>query len=230
LPHEHGAYLTLGGASAAGLLIAPSWAGVGLALAVAAAFFARAPLEALHRPARFDRAALSGYAAVAALGVALGGLAAALIAGAVIALSWAGRLTRHHRHALFELCGMAVLGALGGGIAEVGGAQPLTAAALAVVLGSHAATAVPLVRTELRPAERKDSGRADQWAAILLLVAATGLVALGRPSSALVLLPRAIHVAARRLRALPRMRPSLVGLRESLLLAVTIALCVLVFR
>src|SRR5690348_5219184 len=71
LPHEHGGYLTLAGATAAAAVLAPHpLQAIGVGLSLSAAFFARGPLESKHA-ARFDRVALAAYVLIAGMGMLL---------------------------------------------------------------------------------------------------------------------------------------------------------------
>lgn len=241
VPHEHGGYLTSIGAALAAIAVAPSPApAAGLGIAVVAAFFARGAVDrvAVGKPlARWDRPAL---AALAAMMIAGGWLAAiagwwwAAVTAAVCAAMLAGSVlaqrARRQRHALFEALGMAALGASAGVGALAGGASVDAAAAAGLALGSHAAIAVPLVRTELRRKERALGKQALGVAALALLAAAGGLWALGHPLAAAALAPRTLHVADRALRDPEPLAPSLVGARETVALLVCIALIVVAVR
>jgi len=224
LPHEHGAYLTLVGATAAGVALAerplPAF-GVGLALA--AAFFARGPVEAHHR-GRFDKAASIIYALLAFAGITLAHqpLLALFVIGLVVVSFWM-RAEKRHRDALFELAGMAALGAASGAIARIGGADADAALLSSLVMAAHAAVAVPLVRSELRPRERALAPRVVLGASLALLLAALLLLRLGGPLLPLTLLPRLVTLVTRgRIR-----KPAWIGLRETVALAATVALLVI---
>lgn len=235
LPHEHGGYLTLAASVVAGVLAAPRHLpGLAVGLALAAAFFARGPLERdAERRARFDGALLGALAVVVTLGAWIASwtsaTAALLAAGLplmVVASSLYARRRRLHRHPLFELGGMGFLGGCAGLLALVGGAPPAIAATVAVVCGVNAVVAVPLVRTELRRNERAASGRAEIVAVAALLVGALAVVALGVGGAALAFAPRLVTLAQRRLAPIA-LRPSQVGLRETATLAAAVALLLL---
>jgi hypothetical protein len=220
LPREHGGYLTIGGATAAGMWLAPApLAAFGVGLALAASFFARGPIESrCARP--LDLVALGGYATLAMVGALLAKQPLVLLlAGALVGVSAWVRARKSHRESGFELSSMAGLGAAAGPIALAGGASPGTALIASLVVGTHAALSVPLVRTELRPRERDLRSGADALAALGLTTCAATVSALGMPLAALALVPRALHLVARRLGWMSGWRASQVGLRETLELA-----------
>lgn len=233
LPHEHGGYLTLAGATIAGVAFASAHAtAAAFGVVAIAAFFARAPLEqlALRRPAAHDRLALALLIAVA-LGAALlanatspVAAAAALGTGAaIVTSSLAARYERWHRTALFELVGMGALGASAGVIAVVGGASLRVGFVLAVVLGVHTALAIPLVRTRLRKKERGRARQAEMSSLAALMAAAFTLVAVAAPGATLALVPRTLQIVARAQPPRP-MRPTAVGLWETAVLAACVVL------
>lgn len=235
LPHEHGGYLTVLGATVAGVALADArGAALAVGVATAAAFFARAPIEQLarRRAAHFDAPLAAALVVVAAGAAAVAGgwraLAALAPAVAVVLASALARRARVGRKVWFEAAGMAALGASAGLIAVVGGADLTRGAALAVVFGVHAGVAVPLVRAEVRPRERERARDAGELALVVLAGAFVALVSLGAAWWAVALVPRALHAAARALTPPPpRARPTLVGLRETALLALAIVLLVL---
>src|SRR4051794_16475235 len=116
LPNEHGAWLTLAGATVAGIALASDrWTAGGFALALAAAFFARAPLERA-RPAAWDGAARIVYGVALVAGALVAGRSqqwlgagAALLAGGLLAVSWWARRTGSQRTPSFEAISMAAL-------------------------------------------------------------------------------------------------------------------------
>jgi hypothetical protein len=242
IPHEHGGYLTSLGAALAAVGIAPApLAALGVGVAVVAAFVARGAIDrlAVGKPlARWDRPALALLAALMAGGALLvgwraspwWGAATAAVCLAMLAGSVTAQLARKQRDALFEALGMGALGASAGLGAFAAGASLAAAATAALALAAHAAIAVPLVRTELRPRERALGGRALVLAALGVLVAAGGLMALGHPLAAAALAPRALHVADRAIRRPAPPRAGIVGLRETLALLVCVGLVVAALR
>ncbi len=245
LPHEHGGYLTLAGSVAVGALEAPRPSvAIGLGLALAAAFFARGPLEQrAGKRGRFDRALLAALLLLAVIGglVAAPAGAVAWLAVALPALlvgsSLLARMRRLHRHPLFELSGMGFLGACAGLLAWAGGAPWPTAATAAIACAANAVAAVPLVRSELRPRERTFSARAELAAVALCVVGAlviaalppvapSGAALLSRGGRSLALVPRLVAILQRRLAPLT-LSPTSVGLRETGILVATVALLVI---
>ncbi|HEY7957699.1 MAG TPA: YwiC-like family protein [Polyangia bacterium] len=233
IPHEHGAYLTIAGAAVAGAWVAPSpLASIGVAIALAAGFFARGPIET-RAPKRWDRLALAIYALGIAGGAALAGwarprLALAALAMAAIppAAAFAARRMRRLRGLGFELLGMGALGASAGPIALAGSAPYKLSALLALVIGVHAALAVPLVRTELRRRERPRASRIENWAMGALAATASLTIFVGPARLALALAPRALHLAARRTGGLGTRPASWVGARETVALAFAVVFAV----
>jgi hypothetical protein len=237
VPSEHGGYLTLAGAAVTAALVSPRpWAVVAGAVALAAAFFARAPLEKLGRRGSlrpWDAPALVAYTLLALLG---GGLAVAasgargwtvgLAAGAIVAASLLARRLRSHRSATFELAGMGALGGCAGVLAWLGGAPPQLAAVVAVILAAHAASAVPLVRSELRPNERRQAARADASAFAIVGAALALLALLGAATAGIALVPRVLHLLLRRAHALAPHGAVWVGLRETATLVAAVVLLV----
>jgi hypothetical protein len=233
LPHEHGGYLTLAGATIAGVAVAGAHAAaLAVGVVAAAAFFARAPLEQLSRgrAARWDVAALAALAAVALVAAAGAGgwrAGAALgLASLIVIASVSARHVRAQRSLWFETAGMAALGASAGLVAVTGGASPRTGALLAIVLAAHAGVAVPLVRAELRPRERARATTMAWTSLAALAVAGGALVALDGAAATFALLPRTLHAATRLMTPAAPTRPSRVGWRETALLALVVAILV----
>jgi hypothetical protein len=233
LPHEHGAYLTLAGATIAGVSVAAARGpALAVGLSMTAAFFARAPLEQLWRgrPARNDQAALAALGGlVVVASVMAGGWQAAVavaMAVAMLVLSVWSRQGRVQRTTWFEAIGMASLAGAAGVIALAGSASPQLALAAAVVLAAHAGTSVPMVRAEARPRER---ARARVNAIVTLGVLALAVVALagiGEAVMARALLPRAVHAVWWVAWPPARFRPAASGVRETAALVLVVLLLV----
>jgi hypothetical protein len=228
LPHEHGAWVMLvGGTAAAALVATRPLAALGVGLALLGGFVAREPLV---KRARWDGALLAAAALVTAGGVALAwgwagwaalGAAALEVVGFLIA-----RRAKQHRAPLFELLGMGALGA-GAGLAALAGGAPLRSAALlGGVLAVYGVVTVPVVRTQIRPRERAGAHRAELAALAALAVAAGALAAAGAPWCAAAFAPRALHLVGRAVRGVRPLRPSLVGMRETFMLAATLGIAV----
>jgi hypothetical protein len=229
LPHEHGGYLTIAGAAFAGVALAHARApALAVSAVVTAAFFARAPVEQLvrRRGAPLDGAAvvvLTGIVLASALALADAWASITLaVAAAIVAGSALARRARSHRATWFEALGMAALGASGGLAARAGGADLRVAFVLALVVGVHTCLAVPLVRSEVRPRERMRARGASIVALGLVVAAALLLVLVGSGRCSIALLPRALHAATRSLLPPAKARPNVVGVRESIMLAVVV--------
>jgi YwiC-like protein len=239
LPREHGAWITLGAAVSVGLVLARHddrlVAAAGMAVCLVVAFLARAPMEqlAIRRPARFDPVALAlllvpavaGTTLAARGGLLFGSFGAAIAFGGGAAAALARR-ARVHRHQAFEALAMGGLGAAALPIASASGTPLSVALFPSVALAVHAAVAVPLLRTELRPRERVRGGAADLQAAVALAACALLFVAGGHALLAAALAPRFLHLGARRLGVLALRTPVAIGVREIVLLAAAAALAV----
>jgi len=165
LPVEHGGWGLLGEPVLLGLLLAPSWAGLGVGLAGLGAFLARHPLKLavadwrarrrVPRTAVAERFA-SLYVAAAAAGLALAmtgrpGWWFPLCAAAPFALAQFGHdALGRSRHLLPELAGSVALGSLVAAQLVAGG-WPLGRALVAwALLAAKAVGAILYVRTRLR--------------------------------------------------------------------------------
>lgn len=234
LPHEHGGYLTIAGATAIGVALSPA-RGPALAVgaAVAAAFFARAPIEQMRRGrgARLDGVTVAALAAVVLLAaLALGGVWAAValvVASLIVSGSAVARNERWHRATWFETIGMAALGASAGLVALAGGVELGRAAAIAIVIAVHTALAVPLVRSEVRPRERAHIRQAAWIALGALTLCAIVLALVGGGRFAIALAPRTLHALARTQSPASPSHPNVVGVRETVMLALTVALLII---
>jgi hypothetical protein len=231
LPREHGAWLTLSGAILGGVwLAADRFTAGGLALSLAAAFLVRSQLEA-RRPSSWDAAARAFCALAILVGALVAGrnhswigMATACIALSAVTASGLAQRMRLHRSVWFEILSMAALGASAGMIAFAGRASLSASLAIGLVLGTHAAISVPLVRSDLRPRERAFEGRAMLLGMTLLSAATFLLWLLGIPAAAMALLPRAIDLTARHLTRFRLARAAAVGIRETIELAGAVTL------
>jgi hypothetical protein len=241
LPPEHGGYLTAAGGGLGAALVAPdATRALAVGTAVLAAFLARGVVDRLavgHAPRSWDRPWLAALAALALVATtALLPRDAALTGGlclGLLAVSVAVRRTRHHRDAIVETLAMVALGASAGWAALAAGAPLVDSATIGLVLAVNAALAVPLVRTQLRSRERGRAATAAYVSLSTLALAAIVIVLLGRAPAALALLPRAVHAGIQAMNAASgppaahdgaRPRAALVGIRETVLLVVTVFL------
>ena len=235
LPHEHGGYLTIAGATAAGVGLAHARApALAIGVVIASAFFARAPVEELvrGRGARFDGIAVAALAAVVlAASLVLGGIWAAVslaIASAIVSGSAFARQGRWHRATWFETLGMAALGASAGLVAFAGGVELRFAVAIGIVIAAHTGLAVPLVRAEVRPRERARARHAAGLALGVLALSAIALGLVGAGRFTLALAPRTLHALTRTRSSPSPCHPNVVGIRESVMLTIVIVVVLVV--
>lgn len=166
IPPEHGAWGFLLEPVALGMLVAPSPAGICLALAVLGAFLMRHPLKIAvtdrQRGKRYERTALAERVALGYGALALGGgLAAVLLAGVSILLPFmlaaplsilmfASYAQNRGRDLLPELAGAVALAATASGVA-LAGDEPLDRAlALWAILAARDVPSILYIRARLR--------------------------------------------------------------------------------
>jgi hypothetical protein len=196
LPAEHGGWGFLGEPLVLGLALAPSGAGLLLALAAIAAFLARHPLRLVfldrRRGARHPRTVLAERVFLAYAGAALALAAAALaltrspfwpalLAAApvgLVALAFDAR--GRSREAVPETAGAVTLGASATAIALAGGAAAAIAWGAWTLLALRALTAVPYVRARIRLDRGLEAGpRAVHVGHAAALVASAAIAAAG---------------------------------------------------
>jgi hypothetical protein len=233
LPAEHGGWGMLGEPLLLALLLAPSAAGAGFALAAVAAFLVRHPLKLAladrWRGARYPRtavaekcAALYGVAGLA--GLALGAWQAGLTpfiplaVAAPFALLQLAYDARHQGRRLApELLGGAALGSAAAAVMLAGGWPWAVAWAVWALMAAKAVSSVLYVRTRFR----MDRGLGPSvWPAGLAHLVAIGMAAglallhvapwLSVPAF-VILLGRMVHGLSARHR---RLRPQAVGMQE----------------
>lgn len=191
MPTEHGGWgLTLEPA-VAGLIVAPSGAGVALAGAALVAFLARTPLRVvlvdLYRRRRLERtrraATVLGIEAVV-----LAVLAAVVVTGAdgdrwwwplavaapLVAMESAYDARSRSRRLVPELAGAVAMGAVAATIVEVDGGQRSVAAALWVVLAARAVASIPFVRYQVTRVRQRAVAR---WTSTVAQVTALAVAA-----------------------------------------------------
>lgn len=233
LPIEHGGWGMLGEPLLLGLLVTPSWAGVGIAVAAVGAFLARHPLKLAladwHRRERYPRTAIAErfiliYGAVTGAGLALAAARGApgwgwpLAVAAPLALAQLAYDAGHQgRRLLPELLGGVALGSVAA--AEMRAAEVPLAVALAAwaLLAAKAIATVLYVRARLRcdrGLQPDRTGAVAAHAAAFALAATLAVVAqapwLAAAAFAL-LLARSLHGLSRFHR---RVRPQVVGVQE----------------
>lgn len=252
LPREHGSWSLALEPVALGILVAPSSAGLGLALAVVAAFFTRRPLKlAVTLPAGDERRPLAlrwalGLAALAALALgasattgsahwrdgifALWPLLLAVPCGA--AFLWFD-LRGEMREAEAELAGSAAFACVPAALATLAGWNASYALALAALMLARSLPTVLVVRAYLRRA--KDQPGSPLLALLTSSVALCAVLVL----VAQHLTPRwaalvALLFFARALALLSVSAPSWsarrLGITEAVLGAVSLAILILSYR
>ena len=196
LPAEHGGWGFLTEPVVLGLVLAPSAAGLCLALAALAAFLARHPLRLWlidrRKGVRYPRTALAErvFAAYAAATLALAAAAFALASSSfwlplavaapigLVALAFDAR--GRSREALPEAAGAVALGASAAAIALAGGAPAAFAWGAWALLALRAVTSVLYVRARIRLDRGLAAGpRAVHAGHAAALAAATGLASVG---------------------------------------------------
>jgi YwiC-like protein len=232
LPIEHGGWGMLGEPLLLGLLVSPSWPGLGVGMAATFAFLARHPLKlaladrrAHRRNARTvaaERFAL-GYASLAAVGLALASRGASLWWMPMAAAAPLALVQLHHdargrgRELLPELLGGIALGSIAAAELRAAGWDPVPAFAAWALLAAKASGAILYVRARLR----RDRGLAFSRPCVaaahaLGVLAAAALASLGlAPWPVIlafgVLLVRSVHGLSPVRRPT---RPQLVGVLE----------------
>ena len=245
LPTEHGGWAFLGEPLVLGLVLAPSGAGVCVALAAVAAFFARQPLKLFGADRRrgkvyprtivAERAfaactLLGALALAAALALARGPLLQAVGAAApVAAVALAFDLSRRSRDLAAELSGAFAMGASASAIALAAGWPALPAFGLWGVLVARALGTIAFVRARLR------LERGEPWSAAGVAVSQALAIALAVALAAAQAAPRAT-VAAMALLAVraawglspwrPRLRTAMLGVSEIVAGLIVISLVV----
>ena len=190
LPTEHGGWGITLEPVLLGLLVAPSWAGAGLALATVCAFLARHPFKIVagdrRRGRRFARTPYAerfalAYAAGAAAGLALALYAASdyafllpLAAAAPLAAAqlWYDAAGRS-RGLLPELAGSVAMGSVAASLAAAGGAGWPLALGLWALLAARFVPAILYVRARLAELHGK---RMERWPSLLAHALAHALV------------------------------------------------------
>jgi len=189
LPKEHGSWSLALEPVALGLLVAPSLAGLGLAAAALAGFFARRPLRsalAAEPPGRRGRArpVLALLGGLALLGLAEAGLVggwtrlwpllAAVLPGALF-LSF--DLRGEARAALSEVSGAACFAFVPATLAALAGAPTPGALSLAAVIFARSLTAILTVRACLRRAKGRPARATGPQLVSVVAAAAVALLA-----------------------------------------------------
>jgi hypothetical protein len=232
LPVEHGAWGLLGEPLLLGLLVAPSWSGLGVGVAALAVFLAHHPLKLaladLRRRSANRRTAAAGafiflYGAAATAGLRLAGTGQRgwwipLAFAAPLALAQLAYEARHQgRQLLPELLGSVALSSVVAAEMRAGGLPFGACLAAWVVLAAKAVGAVLYVRARLRYDRGLASARTPAVGShVGALLLALALARAGYTPWLVVpafacLLARAVHGLSPLHR---RARPQVVGIQE----------------
>ncbi|MCD4685345.1 MAG: YwiC-like family protein [Anaerolineae bacterium] len=191
LPSEHGAWGFLLEPLLLGLLVAPSWAGVGIAVGVIGAFLMRQPLKIAwvdrQRGRRYARTTLAervalGFGVIAALGLG----AALLGAGPLILLPFLfglplagiifGSYVQNRGRDLFsELAGAAVLALAAISLALAGDTSTEIAVVLWIILLARSIPSILYIRARLRLEKKRPYNPAVPLVAHVIGLAVVGV-------------------------------------------------------
>ena len=165
LPDEHGGWGLTAEPALLGLLVAPSWAGIALALAALVAFVVRTPLKLVlvdrwrgrwlprtRLAARVAALELVVLIALAALAIALAGWAWVVpiaLAAPLVAIELWFDMRSRSRRVVPEVCGAVGIASVAAAIAVAGGTSAQLAIALWLVLAARAVAAIPFVRVQI---------------------------------------------------------------------------------
>jgi len=248
MPAEHGALCLLGEAVLLGLLVAPSRAGLGVAVAATGGFLLRQPLTIAWadrlRGRRLPRTPVAeglvvAYGATALLGLSLASSGARGFWLPLAAAVPIGLVQLHHdvnrrgRHALPELLAPVALAAVAAAELRASGSPFPVALCASALLAAKGVTAVLYVRARLK----QDRGRGGSpglalASHVVALLAALGLAALGCApwTATLGFLMLLVRGAMGLSPWAPRLRPRDLGLRELAYGATLVALLVIGYR
>lgn len=198
LPNEHGGWGFTLEPILLGLLVAPSWAGLGLGVFALAAFFTRHPLKLwladVRKGKRFPRTPIAGrfalgYGAIGALGLLLAFLGSQgpfywplLAALPLIGVQLWFDAHNQGRNLLPEISGAVAMGSIASGIALAAGMELRLALGLWLVLAMRALAAIYYARAQVMRARGVPVNLGLTYAAetlavgLLILAAAFGLV------------------------------------------------------
>jgi hypothetical protein len=233
LPAEHGAWGLLGEPILLGLLVAPSWAGLGIAVGALGAFLAHHPLKIagadVLKGRRAPRTAAAARVLVLYAAIAAGGLALAAregredwwlplaAAAPLVLLQLRYEVGQKGRQLLPQLLPAVALGSIAAAEMRAAGVAWGPALAAWALLAAKAVTAVLYVRTRLRLDRGQRPGLAGAVAShVLALALAVGLVfAAHAPWAAVAAFALLLLRAAYGLSPLrAKVRPQVVGLQE----------------
>lgn len=193
LPTEHGGWGFTIEPILLGLLVAPTWAGFGLALAALSVFLARRPVKLvttdLVRKRRLPRTRVALSFALGYGALALAGLAVAVVAGVgpfwwplIVAIPFAAVSLRadaqsRNRALLPELAGGVAMGSASAAIAMAADWDWAAAFGLWLVLASRSYAAIIFARAQVRRARDQPYDRSGVYAAQVVTVLVVSLAA-----------------------------------------------------
>ncbi len=193
LPTEHGGWGFTLEPILLGLLVAPTPAGFGLALATTAAFLARRPVKLvstdLVRKRRLPRTRVAGWFALGYGALALAGLAVAvattdgpfwwplLTALPLAAIALQADAQSRNRALLPELAGGIAMGSAAAAIAMAADWDWAAAFGLWLVLASRSFAAIIFARAQVRRAKNQSYDRSGVYAAQVAALLVVGLAA-----------------------------------------------------
>ncbi|MGZ8784076.1 MAG: YwiC-like family protein [Acidimicrobiia bacterium] len=193
LPTEHGGWGFTLEPILLGLLVAPTRAGLGLAVATTAIFLARRPVKLvltdLVRKRRLPRTRIAvwfalGYGTLALAGVALAVVTAAgpfwwplLVAIPFAAISLQADAKSHNRGLLPELTGGIAMGSAAAAIALAADWDWAAAFGLWLVLAARSFAAIIFARAQVRRAKDQPYDRSGAYSAQVAAVLVVGLAA-----------------------------------------------------
>ena len=193
LPTEHGGWGFTLEPILLGLLVAPTWAGFGLALATAAVFLARRPVKLvatdLVRNRRLPRTRVAGWFALGYGALALVGLSVAIattdgpfwwplaVAIPLATISLKADAQSRNRGLLPELAGGIAMGSAAAAIAMAADWDWAAAFGLWLVLAARSYAAIIFARAQVRRAKDQPHDRSGVFAAQVVAVLVVGLAA-----------------------------------------------------
>jgi hypothetical protein len=238
-PGEHGGLVTLGGSALLAVLVAPQLAPASAAaLVYVIAYLARGPIERKVRRFRlrdWDAPGLVVYAlaglAAAAVIARANPLMALVVLGSALCFPGVGALVtraRVHRAFAIELIGLAACGGSAGIALYTGGAAVAACVIASLAMASYAASAVAMVRAEVRELQPPARLRLSRLG-LAMLLAGGAAVAAAEPVLAIAFAPRLGHAAYRAIGGPGSHRIAVIATRETGELALFVVLLALGF-
>lgn len=193
LPNEHGGWGFTLEPILLGLLVAASWAGLGLGVFALAAFFTRHPLKLwladVRRGQRYPRTPIAGrfaliYGSVGLLGLLLALLSAKapflwtmLLALPLIAVQLWFDARNQSRNLLPEISGAVAMGSVAAGMVLAAGENTWVALGVWLVLAMRSLAAIVYARTQVMRARGQPVSTPSTYATQVLAVGILGIAA-----------------------------------------------------